>query len=386
MRGRDVWEIPTSGARAARRRPGMWRPFCRAALVLLAVLWRGAAAAQPAPSADAGWPVLIRLEFARGRGTDACPGADYFENRVTVLLGGKSPFSRDGDFLLRVSLEPFLGGHRGRLELFAHDGMRIYERQMELLEDCAMLASALALTFATAWKETNGIERRSMPREAAPETPPAAPPAATRPPPAVTVPDPIPLPGPPVQPPVCLVLIGGYCFVVDIYSFGLSTGMIMTAGVSADVGPGAWLAAEIRPVERFSFEVALRGTFPARVVYSEPIDPTKPYETPKEPDFSGVAVLFVPCFRYSLFMGCVVGQVGFNVSNTPIDTAIGQSIGLGPRLGVEIPFLERFAVRVWGDAIFAIPPLTYRLSNVNLKWTESPVGGFFGAGVGVNFK
>jgi len=159
----------------------------------------------------------------------------------------------------------------------------------------------------------------------------------------------------------------------------------MTMGFTADVGPGAYLGAEIRPFEAFSFELQLRGIFPARVVAADPIDPMEPYGTPKEPDFSSVTMLLMPCFRYSYFMGCGVAQFGFNVWQTPADIVLGPSIGAGPRIGVEIPFLERFAVRVWGDVIFQVPN-THRLDDVNLQWTQSPVVGMLGAGLAVHFK
>lgn len=340
----------------------------------------------------------MRLKVVRAAGAEGCPGPDYFDNRLTTLLGGKRRlFSNDALARLVVTLapDPAQKAYLGRAELFDEDGTRRYQRELGPLRDCQILTDALAVAFATHWEELTGHRRKApddgdtAPPPPSAQPPPSAPAARPPPPAAASVPAPSPAPrpsSPPVWPPVCKLFLGGYCVLVDIYSFGLTAGVLMTANYTADVGPGAYVGAEIRPTERFSFELQLRGIFPARVVASEPIWPDRPYETPKEPDVSNVAMLLVPCYRYSYFMGCVVGQFGITVFNTPSVATTGQSIALGPRLGIEIPFLERFAVRAWGDAIFHIPPVTYGLEDVNLKWTESTVAALFGAGFVVNFK
>ena len=351
-----------------------------------------------------GFPRQMSLSFVRGPGAGACPSQEDFTNQLTVQLGAaESPFADGAKARLVVTLEADPGrGYRGRNEVFGEDGTLVSRREIGPVRDCAELAGGLVLSFAVHWQtwqaalaavRTSEAAGGNPPEGAAPPTrePPAAPQGkaqASRPPPSITAPGRLSSPRltpPPVRPQVCKLLIGGYCLPVDIYSFGFSAGALMTMGFTADVGPGAYLGAEIRPFEAFSFELQLRGVFPARVVAADPIDPTKPYETPKEPDFSGVTMLLVPCFRYSYFMGCGVAQFGFNVWQTPADIVLGPSIGAGPRIGVEIPFLERFAVRVWGDVIFQIPN-THRLDDVNLQWTQSPVVGMLGAGLAVHFK
>jgi hypothetical protein len=365
--------------------------FGRACLLgLLGVAWPGAATARPAPpeaDAEADPPGVIRLEVVRAGGAEPCPGADYFDNRITAMRGGEELFSPAGRLLLLFTMAPAGGGYRGRAELSTPDGERLYDRETRVVEDCTMLAAGLAVGFAQSWKELAGKARAHRPGKT-PAEPPPPPVRAAPPPPSPASLQVIRSPAPtipPVRLPVCKLWLGGYCLLVDIYSFGLSAGALMTLGFTADVGPGAYVGAELRPSEHFSFELQLRGIFPARVVASEPIDPTQPYEPGKEPSFGGVAMLLVPCFRYSWFMGCVVGQFGFNVSQSPVDHALGPSLGVGPRLGVDIPFLERFAVRAWGDVMFEAPS-TYALDDVNLKWTQSPVVGMLGAGVAVSFK
>ena len=347
----------------------------------------GPAPPEPTPP----FPLRMRLEVVRAAGAEACPSREDLENRITVLLGGEGPpFTEDATAKLVMTLEPEPDGrgYRGRNEIHTGGGAP-YRREMGPLRDCSELASSLALSFVVYWQTVTAAARlaATVPEGAAPSSSPSA--QAPRPSPAARVSEPSSSPGPALPPawlPVCKFFIGGYCVPVDIYSLGLSTGLIMTLGYTSDPGLGVFLGAELRPIEPFSFELQLRGILPARVVASEPIDPSRPYGTPKEPDFSSVAMLLVPCFRYSYFLGCVVGQFGFSVFNTPAGAAIGQSIGAGPRLGVEVPFLERFAVRVWGDAIFEIPPVTYTLEDVNLEWKQSLVAGFLGAGLVMSFK
>lgn len=355
-----------------------------------------AGAAQPAgapapPAVPPPSALRLRLEVVRAAGAEACPSREDLENRITVLLGGEGPpFAENAAAKLVVTLEPEPGGrgYRGRNEIHTGGGAP-YRREMGPLRDCSELASSLALSFVVYWQTVTAAARlaAAVLEGAVPSSP--APAKAPRPLPAARVSEPSSSPAPALPPaslPVCKFFIGGYCVPVDIYSLGLSTGLIMTLGYTSDPGLGVFLGAELRPIEPFSFELQLRGILPSRVVTSEPFDPSQQYGTPKEPDFSNIAMLLVPCFRYSYFLGCAVGQFGFSVHNTPARAVIGQSIGVGPRLGVEIPFLERFAVRVWGDAIFELPPGTYVLQDENLQWTQSLVAGFLGAGLVVSFK
>ena len=192
--------------------------------------------------------------------------------------------------------------------------------------------------------------------------------------------------GPGKPQPVCKVPLGGYCPPVDIYAVSFSLGGALSLGLTADPGPGAWVAAEIRPIERFSMGFELRGTFPSRVVAVEPADPTKPFGTPKEPDVSSLAVLFVPCFRYWRLMGCAVGHFGFDMGQSPTDLAGWPVLGAGPRIGIEIPFAERFFVRGHGDAIFQFTGSGFTLEDENLAWSQSLVSGYIGIGLGVTLR
>lgn len=193
-------------------------------------------------------------------------------------------------------------------------------------------------------------------------------------------------PGGPARQPVCKKLLAGYCLGVDIYSFAFALGGSMSLGFTADPGAGMWASAEVRPVEPFSIALDFRGMFPSRVVAAEPTDPTKPYDTPKEPDVSAATAMLVPCFRYWWLMGCGVVHFGFSMAQTPLELVGWPVVGAGPRAGIEIPFADRFFVRAQGEVLFNFTDSYVELVDVNLTWRQKPFAGFIGVGVGVALK
>jgi hypothetical protein len=182
------------------------------------------------------------------------------------------------------------------------------------------------------------------------------------------------------------VPVNEYCLFVDIYSFAFSAGGVASLGFTADPGPGAWLGAELRPIEAFSMGFELRGLFPSRVVAAEPINPNLPFESPKEPIVTNVEMLVVPCFRYWWLMGCAVGHIGFSISETPAGFGGWPAYGIGPRVGIEVPITDRFFVRGHGDVLVDFADPTLELPDVNLKWKQNIVSGFIGLGVGMSFR
>jgi hypothetical protein len=189
----------------------------------------------------------------------------------------------------------------------------------------------------------------------------------------------------PGRPAVCKVWIHDYRGLVDIHSFGFTAGAIMTVGLTSEVGPAAYVGAEARPFRRFSFEVQIRGVFPARVVYTEPIDAARPYAPGMESSFWGIWTLLVPCFRLAPVMLCGVTGLGLDVSQSPVAVAVVPNVGIGPRVGLELPFSDRFAARAGADLMVELPS-TYERHDVNLQWTQSWVVGMVWAGLVVSFK
>lgn len=84
-------------------------------------------------------------------------------------------------------------------------------------------------------------------------------------------------------------------------TYALSTGVLITANLTPNVGPRVWLAGEFR-AGPLSMGMELRAVLPSRV-------PRGPYET----DLSSYGALVVPCGRYTYFFGGVVAGGGFNM-------------------------------------------------------------------------
>jgi hypothetical protein len=180
-------------------------------------------------------------------------------------------------------------------------------------------------------------------------------------------------------------------------TIALHTAFVLTAGFSDNVGPALQIGASARhdwDNWGLSLGLEMRGIFPAGVVARE-VRNTKPGETPLPPapfDVSQLAAQLVPCAHFAKYLaGCAVVQ-GFVLLTQAghLETAPGW--GLGPRLTLEIPFADRFAVFGFGEALIPVlgleQPFGYT-NGLDLRqrvWSQSIVSGFFGVGVSVNFK
>lgn len=162
----------------------------------------------------------------------------------------------------------------------------------------------------------------------------------------------------------------------------------MTANLTSNVGPGAWLGAEGRfgPV---SMGLELRGVFPSQVlVIQEPL---------KDFDYSSMTASLVPCGRYSYFFGCAIFGTGvelhtdsnFDGKGGPFTHTLAI-FQLGARLGIEVPFGDSpFAGRAFGEAAFTLPPTgeNYKptIEAEYVSWDRPIVAAFFGAGLVFKF-
>ena len=174
---------------------------------------------------------------------------------------------------------------------------------------------------------------------------------------------------------------------VDI-TYAISAGALMTANLTSNVGPGAWIGAEGRfgPV---SMGLEVRGVFPAPVTVIQ--DPRSDF------DLSSVTAALVPCGRYSYFFGCAVVGTGVEVHYDGNYLGEGHPsthtlaiLQIGARLGLEIPFGDSpFAGRVFGEAIYTLPPTYEGYQPENgadyVRWNRPSVAAFFGAGLVFKF-
>ena len=178
-------------------------------------------------------------------------------------------------------------------------------------------------------------------------------------------------------------------------SVGLNTYVMMTAFLSANVGPAVGVGGEVRG-KVFGISAEFRFVMPSRAYAVEPI-PGATSSFPVEFDVSQLSALVVPCARYEYFVGCGVVQFGFLVTQTSDYQDIFASYSFGPRVGFEVPFAEkRFAVFGFGEVLFApepaeiwfsLPPLAHPEGPIaNTRWRQSVASGFFGVGFSVRFR
>ena len=157
-------------------------------------------------------------------------------------------------------------------------------------------------------------------------------------------------------------------------TYTLSAGVLMTANLTSNVGPGVWVAGDLRSGP-LMLGLDLRAVLPSRVEVG-----------PFDRDLSQLVGLLTPCGRYSVFFGCAVAGAGVQIShdsNYPTDTptGFGPLVQLGARVGVEVPLGEsRFAIRGWGEVLYTTPSWEFGYVDEGVYADRPDVSGFFGLG------
>jgi len=312
-----------------------------------------------------------RLEYKRGP-VECLPEIE-FRREVAIAGDGVDRFDATGGDVMRVRFERSARGYRGTIEFTEASGEK---RPGKVIEhaNCEMLGRWVGVAAYYYFPEREP-EPEPTPKEPDPVVckvpdgfvPPTLPPERF---------DPLPHPS-------ASSSFWERVRRMDL-TIGLSAYALMTAGLTANVGPGFGIGADVRG-EVFSIGVELRGVLPGITWARNPIDPSAP-STPGSFDLSQLTGLVVPCGRYKYFVGCGVVQGGLFLIKSTTDQVVRPVFTFGPRVGLEIPFAERFAVFGFGEALFA--PLQAGADGYegNVEWTQSIVSGFFAAGLSVNFK
>lgn len=167
-------------------------------------------------------------------------------------------------------------------------------------------------------------------------------------------------------------------------SLVLVGGGLLSAGFTPDAGPGFFVGGEVhfRRREAWGFSVGadVRAVLPAkggvRARDAKPLD------------ISLIAVAITPCVRYRWAMACVFVDPGGTIAggSGPLsfqeDNPVLFVVGVGPRLALDVPVVERAGLRAFAD--LRVSPLRsdvgYVIDRVS-TWTQPRVSGFFGAGV-----
>lgn len=366
----------------------MSTPYRRLVIVALAVPCLGAA---PAPTHGD-----ITLDY---RGLAECPGEAALRERTADMFDFQDPFvppGASGSLRIRITLDRIQPGSRPRaavvrqspgstggprfhadLEVVDSGGATV-ARTAEEHVDCDALVWLLshrlrlaipAVTMASevgkrvktleqrvdrlevesraTRQSVADLEKRSQPPASAPAKPP------------------VPPPEPPKQKPG--------------WSFVLGAGALMTAGLTATVGPGAWLDGQARNgALGLGFE--FRTVLPSRMTVGI-----------HDFDLSQFTLLLSSCLKYSIAFGCAVAGGGIQIH---YERALGPAtwvpfIQFGGRIGVEVPLGDTgYAARAWTDVIHLAPNSGWIYSDGNGQVTNvrrPDVSAFFGLGGAYRF-
>lgn len=354
---------------------------------VLAVFVAALTAAAPV-RAQADEPRGPRLEYATP--AKGCPSEETFRHEVAILLGGIDHFRETAPDVVRVTFAKVPGGFRGSVQYTPAKG-EAWPALHETASICGDLVRIVAITAS--------MRIPNLPPAPAPPPPEPAPPP----------PEPVSKPSDPSPPKGAAVEVAPSTPRGSLprsepspladhmpFTISLSGFVLVTAGLTADASPGFQLAAEARSnTEEFdapSFRLGLefRGLLPSKAYAREPVDP-KLGTIPGELDVSTLTGLLVPCVRWKYLFGCGVAEGGVLIAKGYTDTNYAPTFRLGPRLGVEVPFAERFAVRAFGEALFAAYTTGFEYTvttsgkDPNVAWDYPLAVGFFGLGLSIKF-
>lgn len=293
--------------------------------------------------ARAEMPRTARLEVKHVEGAAACPGAERVREALAVAAGVDVV---DASSQARLVFTLAAAGDlaRGRWELVDEHGATIRTRSATVTGTCTQLVAELALAFAVAWETapapcTCDEACQAKARDAARRD----------------------------------LINEGYRSPMDL-SVAVMAGGLLSANLTADPGPGLFLAGELHK-DWFSGALEVRVLFPSRVV----AEPTK-----FEYDYTAITGALVPCARWKVLLGCAVFDVGMLIAGGDVsfaDSSVIATLGIGPRLAVHVPFAERFAVRAFADLRFAPVPSVSTFIDTGAKWQSEVVSGLFGVGL-----
>lgn len=165
-------------------------------------------------------------------------------------------------------------------------------------------------------------------------------------------------------------------------AWALSAGALMTANLTPNVAPGAWIEGQARSGP-FSLSANIRAAFPSDIVFRQ-------YSF----DLSEYVGFLIPCAHYLYFSGCGLIGVGVDVTHdpdafpdNPRDTSFATErhvFEAGARLGVEVPFGDtRFGAKGWAEVLYEWPDLPIRFNDDPDMWYRQNVTAMFGLGLTV---
>lgn len=314
-------------------------PSAAAAATLVIFTPRAAPAAEPSLTG-------ARLDYVRGPGAESCTGEEGLRDAVATQMGGVDPFTATAAKHVVVTITRPHRDFQGEFTLYDADGSIVGTHPVPGGAGCNALIQDLALSLSLT------LRPFLLPTDpTAPSPPSPPPPPPTRPAPHLA-PSP---PAPASTQPHVRVGVGA------VVAFGLSPSVAMP-GFGGLVGV-RW------PLVSLTLEG--RADLPASLTDQG----------------HGVAVRtsltsgsFAPTLHWRwLFGGAVISVGGLHVTATNASPSeqIETYVGVGPRVGAEVPFAEHFAAQFVGDLLFAAARPQVLIAQTPL-WTTSLAAGLLG--------
>lgn len=316
-------------------------------------------------TAAAGATPSAKLTYVRRAGTETCPDEQGFRKAVAARLG-YDPFFPAAPKTVVAELGRRVGGFTARVEIVGDDGVARGERSLDQGgDDCAEIVNALALAVSLALDDLD----QGAPAPAAPEPAPApaTPPPDDRPfapgdatPPATT-PSEVPPPATPEAPPPVEVRLrlGGHG------TLGTAPALAVGGDAGADVRAGAFGLGVEAIVDAPS---SSEGDRVGRVAASS------------------YAFGIAACLQGGIVRVCALAQLArFHGEGRDIAAPRDDDAWLGAfggRLGLEVPFGQRFFVAPNVDVLAPVPRETIDVDG-QPAFVQSAVVGRVGVGVGV---
>jgi hypothetical protein len=309
-----------------------------------------------------------RLVYVRKSGAERCPDEEVLRFRTVGGFGQLDPFVKNGTdapWTLRVVLSPEGKGFAAEMSHLDASGEPVDGTTVRY-DNCD------GLVWAAAYEMTLAIGPFPSPPPACPACP-----ACPKP------------PAPPPPEPRCdaacmqkveKALCEKYGRCMDL-TLAVMAGGLMSAGLTLEVGPGAWLGFEVKR-DWFSIGVEVRGMFPAAA--------QRYFASPPNSDFFSFSGLLVPCARWKWLFGCAFVEAGSFVFTIPGGSKGDYSnllLSVGPRAGVDVPIGAGFSGRAFADLAIRpyLPGVTVTDLNdpdqPTLEWRLPLASGFFGLGI-----
>ena len=321
---------------------------------------------EPAPGMPASRPrVIMRLEYTRAPGAEACPDEQALRDLVGARVRGWAPFAPNGPWRLTVVVGPRAGGYSAAAELRDVTGAVQWTRVLDPRQSCVRVLTDLAVVL------TLHVEPPSPPpRPGPPGEVPAVPPVPA----PLSKEEPV-APAAPARSPVAL-LFGARGWM------DLSTAPRPAFGVTADVG---------FRVGWFSLRGEVRWDPPAGATVMPGV----------EVSTARLLGALVPCGQTSgdvSFVGCLVGELGqiqgsLTTMGTPRPTESRRFAALGPRVGLDFLVTRHLFVQVAAEVLGA-DPLRFLVTGTKLPagtlpggavWETGSIVGGIGVGLGASF-